>query len=94
MANDEDSGRLSWFVAGAAIGAAVALLYAPKKGRETRDLLTRKGNAGRDALASTSTDIFDRGKDLYERGRAIAEDAADLFERGRKLVRGTGTANP
>ncbi|MGI8988873.1 MAG: YtxH domain-containing protein [Bryobacteraceae bacterium] len=94
MAQDEDSGRFSWFVAGAAIGAAFALLYAPKPGRETRDLLSRKRNEGRDALTSTSTNMIDRGKDLYERGRAIADDAAELFERGRKLVRGTGTANP
>ncbi|MDQ6706666.1 MAG: YtxH domain-containing protein [Acidobacteriota bacterium] len=94
MANEDESGRFSWFVAGAAIGAAVALLYAPKPGRETRDLLSRKSNEGRDALASTSTDIIDRGKNLYERGRAIADDAADLFERGRKLVRGAGTSNP
>ncbi|MDQ6664328.1 MAG: YtxH domain-containing protein [Acidobacteriota bacterium] len=94
MANEDESGRFSWFVVGAAIGAAVALLYAPKPGRETRDLLSRKSNQGRDALANTSTDIIGRGKDLYERGRAIADDAADLFERGRKLVRGTGTSNP
>lgn len=88
---DEDGGRMSWFVVGAAIGAAVALLYAPKPGRETRDLLSRKTDEGREALASTSTDLLDRGKDLYDRGRAIADDAADLFERGRKLVRGGGT---
>jgi hypothetical protein len=29
---------------------------------------------------------MDRGKELYERGRKIADDAAELFERGRKLV--------
>ena len=88
---DEDGGRMSWFVVGAAIGAAVALLYAPKPGRETRDLLSRKTDEGREALASTRTELLDRGKDLYDRGRAIADDAADLFERGRKLVRGGGT---
>ncbi len=88
---DEEGGRLSWFVVGAAIGAAVALLYAPKPGKETRDLLSRKTDESREALTSTSNDLFDRGKDLYDRGRAIADDAADLFERGRKLVRGGGT---
>ena len=27
-------------------------------------------------------------RDLYDRGKKIAEDASDLFERGRKLVQG------
>ncbi len=31
---------------------------------------------------------MERGKELYERGKKIAEDATDLFERGRKLVQG------
>jgi len=31
---------------------------------------------------------MERGKELYERGKQIAEDAADLFERGKKLVQG------
>ncbi len=88
---EDDSGKFSWFVVGAAIGAAVALLYAPKAGKETRDLITRKTNESRDALSNTSGDLIDRGKDLYDRGRAIADDAADLFERGRKLVRGGGS---
>jgi hypothetical protein len=30
---------------------------------------------------------MDKGRDLYDRGRRIADDAADLFERGRRLVR-------
>ena len=31
---------------------------------------------------------MEKGKELYDRGKQIAEDAADLFERGRKLVQG------
>jgi exonuclease VII small subunit len=30
----------------------------------------------------------DAGRDVFERGRKLVEDAAELFERGRKLVRG------
>jgi hypothetical protein len=29
---------------------------------------------------------MDRGKELYDSGKKIVEDAGDLFERGRKLV--------
>lgn len=85
----EDAGMgLAWFLVGAAVGASIALLYAPKSGRETRKLLSKKTEKGREALVDSSKDLVDRGKELYDRGREMADDAADIFERGRKLVRG------
>jgi hypothetical protein len=30
----------------------------------------------------------DKGRDLYDKGRKLADEAADMFERGRKLVEG------
>jgi gas vesicle protein len=42
MAQEESNGRLIWLVAGAAIGAAVALLYAPASGADTRKYLGDK----------------------------------------------------
>ena len=85
MAKDNGS-PIGWFLAGAALGAAVALLYAPKSGRDTRKLLHKTTRRGREAVQAGGEELMDRGKDLYERGVKIAEDAADLFERGRKLV--------
>ena len=83
----KDSGTsVAWFLAGAAAGAAVALLYAPKTGKDTRKLLHRTSREGREAVESSGKELMDRGKELYDRGRKIAEEAADLFERGRKLV--------
>src|SRR5713226_5205308 len=76
----ENSGaKAIWFLAGAAIGAAVALLYAPATGADTRDALARKTSEGRDSLADTGREMIERGRELYEKGRQIAEDAADLF---------------
>jgi gas vesicle protein len=88
MADENDGGRLSWFLAGAIVGAAVALLYAPKAGHETRKLIAKKADEGREALADTGKDVLDKGRDLFDKGKQVADDAADLFERGRKLVRG------
>lgn len=84
---DRGSGY-AWFAAGAILGAAIAILYAPSAGKQTRGMIGKKADEGRDALNETSKDLIERSKDLYERGRQIAEDAADLFERGRQLVRG------
>jgi gas vesicle protein len=83
-----ENGNFGWFVAGAAVGAAVALLLAPKSGKDTRKYLSKQTKTTREAMESSGRDMMDRGKDLYDRGRKIVEDASDLFERGRKLVQG------
>ena len=88
MADENNSSdNLIWFIAGAAVGAAVALLYAPKSGRETRRYLGHKASEGREHLAEAGREVYEKGRDLYERGKGLADDAADLFERGRKAVR-------
>ncbi|MBZ5727853.1 MAG: YtxH domain-containing protein [Acidobacteriia bacterium] len=79
---------LAWFITGAIIGATVALLYAPKSGKETRQFLADKAQQGKDAVTDTSHTIVESSRDMFERGRQLVEDAADLFDRGRKLVKG------
>jgi gas vesicle protein len=88
MAHENGGSKLIWFIAGVAIGASLALLYAPKTGRETRRYIEKKTEEGREAIAETGKEIYGRGKDIYEKGRKVADDAAGLIERGRKLVRG------
>jgi gas vesicle protein len=77
----DNSTRIVWFIAGAAMGASIALLYAPQSGRDTRRFIKKRARAGTEAVADAS-------RDLYEKGRKMADDAADLFERGRRLVEG------
>jgi gas vesicle protein len=84
----EGVSTIAWFLTGAAIGVTVAVLFAPKSGRDTRRYLSDKTQQGKDAVAHTGSDIVDAGRDVFERGRKLVEDAAELFERGRKLVRG------
>jgi gas vesicle protein len=69
-------------------GAAVALLYAPQSGRDTRRLISKKAKHGKEAFADVSREAIDKGRELFEKGRKMADDAADLFERGRRLVEG------
>jgi len=84
----DNSPKLVWFLTGAALGAAVALLYAPQSGKDTRRYLGKKARKGREAVTEVSREALDKGRELYERGRKMADDAADLFERGRRLVEG------
>ena len=84
----KENNNVGWFVAGAVIGAGIALLFAPKSGKDTRQYLGQTGKDGREAMEASGRELMDRGKELYDRGKKIAEDAAELFERGRKLVQG------
>jgi gas vesicle protein len=85
---NEHASTIAWFLTGAAVGVTVALLFAPKSGRDTRQYISDKTQLGKDAVAQTGSDLVDAGRDVFERGRKLVEDAAELFERGRKLVRG------
>lgn len=87
MARDNGS-TIIWFTAGAAIGATIALLYAPQTGKDTRRYLGKKSKQGREVLSDASGDIADKAKDLFEKGRRMADDAADMFERGRRIIEG------
>src|SRR5690242_14005490 len=86
MAQDQDFGNLIWFVAGAAAGAALALLFAPASGTKTRQYISETTQKTGQALAESSKEMYDRGRDLYERGRKMADEAAELLERGRNIV--------
>ena len=85
---EEGANTLGWFLTGAVIGAAIAMLYAPKSGKDTRQFIADTTTKGKDAVLESSQSAVDAGRDMFERGRKLVEDAADLFDRGRKLMRG------
>lgn len=80
MEDDSNATKMLWLLAGASIGASIALLFAPATGETTRATIARK-TGGREML--------DRGRGLYERARQLTEEAADMFDKGRKLVEDT-----
>lgn len=88
MADDDSPSRVLWFIAGAALGASVALLFAPASGDQMRGTIARKTEEGRDALAGSAKDLLARGQEMFERGRKLVDEAAEMFERGRKVVEG------
>jgi gas vesicle protein len=87
LAEDQySSDKLIWFVAGAAIGATIALLFAPAAGEETRKYIGQKTREGGQAIAESSKEMYESGRELYERGRKMADEAAELLDRGRSIV--------
>lgn len=77
MANDNSGSILIAFVVGAITGAAVALLYAPASGEETREYLGERAREGREKARQA----MDQGRDYYQRQR---ENVASAVDRGRE----------
>ncbi len=84
----DDGSKIIWFVAGVSIGAAIALLYAPASGEETRRRLADSTGEGREALAASGKEFMEKGRELYDKGRRLVDDAAEMFDQGRKIVGG------
>jgi gas vesicle protein len=83
MSSDErnagTSGVVLSFLLGALSGAALAILFAPRSGRETRDLLGEK-------LRETADRSRRLGEQALEKGREAAEDASGYVERQRDAL--------
>jgi gas vesicle protein len=88
MASEDVGISLAWFLVGAAVGGSIALLYAPRSGKDTRRIIAKKTEQSRDVLTDSSKEVLDRGRELFERAREVADEAADTFDRARRLVRG------
>jgi gas vesicle protein len=70
------------FALGAIAGAAVALLYAPAAGEETRRKLAEKAREGRDKASALARE----GRDFVQRQR---ENIATAVEHGREAYEQT-----
>ena len=88
MSLENKGNRAVWFLAGAALGAAIALLYSPQSGRQTRRFIRKKAEQGGEAVADAGKEILDRGREYYDKGRRIAGEAGELYVRGRKMLVG------
>lgn len=60
---------LGFFIAGAGIGAGLALLFAPRTGKDTRRFLSRRAEEGREYVSSTGKELFRHAEDALERGK-------------------------
>lgn len=58
--------------AGAVIGGAVALLYAPRSGKETRELLKSKAMETRDRVVEVADQVKDFATEKADKVKAVA----------------------
>ena len=84
----KNSERFFLLMAGMGIGAGIALLFAPKSGKETRKYLSRMAEDSRDRVVETAEDLAHHGKKAYEDGKAVVDEAMEYIDRGRRAVLG------
>ena len=90
MANNDSGGSsnvLVAFMAGLAVGAAVALLMAPTTGEAAREYLEERAKEGRERLAKAAKE----GREAFNRER---EHLRTVFERSRQAGEGSPESEP
>jgi gas vesicle protein len=61
------------FLVGGVVGAGVALLLAPKPGKDVRNNIKRFATTTKDRVNLA----IDKGKEIYEEGKTVVESAID-----------------
>ncbi|HYK60594.1 MAG TPA: YtxH domain-containing protein [Bryobacteraceae bacterium] len=65
----QEDNKFSYFFLGLGLGVAVGVLFAPKSGEETRDLIRSKTGEGADYVKRRSSELRDAATDALERGK-------------------------
>jgi gas vesicle protein len=65
------------FLLGAAIGAGLALLFAPRSGAETRADIRRRARRAKDAASRVAHDVTDKVSDTFQDARRKVEEQLD-----------------
>ncbi|HTS69225.1 MAG TPA: YtxH domain-containing protein [Terriglobia bacterium] len=95
MADCNVGTKVTFFVAGLGIGAAIALLFAPQSGEETRKQIADKAQEGKDYVAAKGREIRKQAEDIVEQGKDLISKQkarlADVLESGKQAARETFT---
>jgi len=78
------------FLLGGALGACLALLFAPESGRRTRERLRDLASDVRDKTIDVSEELRDKAEDALERGREVIEEKKSILsaavQAGREAI--------
>ncbi|MEP6716539.1 MAG: YtxH domain-containing protein [Terriglobia bacterium] len=86
-----DKDGLANFFLGLGIGVGIGMLFAPKTGEETRDLLMSKADEGKEYLKKQSSGLRDTASDLMDKGRDVVgrqkDNLNDAIDAGKQAYR-------
>ncbi len=93
--------KLTYFLVGGFVGAAIALLFAPKSGEQTRHYLGDKYREGSEKLAQKTVEgkelvkekagwLADKAREqkeaVTEKGREVAGRVTETIEKGKETI--------
>jgi len=88
---NDAAGYLGWFFLGGIVGAAAALLLAPKTGREARELLASRGSEFARRAQEMAGDAQGRAGEWLDKSRELFEEQTQrlmtAFEAGKDAMR-------
>lgn len=79
------------FLLGLGMGVGIGLLFAPRSGEETRDMLLNKADEGKDYLKRQTDDLRGSASDVVDKGREVInrqrDSISDAIEAGKQAYR-------
>jgi gas vesicle protein len=92
MSEESTAGEKAlYLLLGAAIGAATALLFAPRSGVETRKLIASRAREGADIISNRTKAVAGKTSEYVERGKELLQQQRDqlaaAIEAGKQAYR-------
>jgi gas vesicle protein len=91
MSENNGGSKVAFFLAGAGIGAILALLFAPKSGKETRDYIVQRAGESRERVAEKSKEYRQKAEGYVDKARETVakqkEQLSAALEAGKQAYR-------
>ena len=71
--------NFGFFLAGLGMGAILALLFAPRSGKETREYIAGKAEEGRDYVKARTEDLRRQAEGAVEKGKDLVTKQKELL---------------
>jgi gas vesicle protein len=79
MSDNDGGNSFVWFLAGLGLGALAGVLYAPRSGNETRDVLRARAEEGRDYVRGRANEAKVQASEWVDRGRDVVNQQKEQF---------------
>lgn len=77
--SDRDGNSFVWFLAGLGLGALAGVLYAPRSGSETREVIRARAEEGREYVKNRAREAREQASVWADRGREVVNQQKDQF---------------
>ena len=86
-----DKNGLSSFLLGLGVGVGIGMLFAPKSGQETREIIKSKAGEGTDFIKQRGSELKDTAAGWVDKGKEVVgrqkETLSDAMEAGKQAYR-------